>query len=837
MTVTPTMAAYFNSVGYKPFREQWTYHNSDARFRFSACGRRFGKSTMAARDVIPRYLLKPDKRVWCVGPTYDLSEKEFRVIWNDLIIKKRFGRDKRVKKAYNKRSGDMFITLPWQTTVECRSAEHPDLLVGEALDHVIMCEAAKHKKETWDRFIRPSLADKRGSADFPSTPEGFNWFYESWQFGRDPDLPEYACVDEKTEILTQRGWLRYDQVREGDQTLSINPKTGLSAWDTIESVHQYSGQHDLTRMESNQFSALTTGNHRWLVNSRPTLDGRSGGWRWKTTDTLAYVDGVPGAAPCVDLPTTSKYSDEFVELVAWIWTEGSHLSDSAKSLSISQSHVVNPENVIRIRRTLEVLAPRPVRNQDGYWSERRDTTRSTRFALGAGLSSRFWSVFLRHKVVDPAFVLSLTEAQLRLFVDVSQLGDGCTKGANNSIGQKSLDQLQAVQMACCLLGIPTTVRHSGPDAWKLLLGKRQFIRPKQAQMSSLRITKELYEGTVWCVSTHNANWLARRSGSVYYTGNSWKFPSWYNTNVYPLGRDDPEIILLQKTMVKEWFEQEIGADFSSFVGKIFPDWDEFLHVRPHVFRPEWKNYITFDWGYTNPLAAVEFQVSPSDQIYIWRVYYKNYKTIPDVARELKAQEHPEGYHVDLCFGDPADPEAVEMMTRELVKDEPAESPYRGAPVWAPPGLKNDYTWRDGIDLMSEFMKNNREVGQDEWGTPEYEPAYFVDPRCREVIKEHSNYRSKAPVKGQNVPELGNKIEDHTIDAIRYALLCIFKIGCQYHLADVMAPVPLVSAGARKLERTAVTDSALVGLVSGGPDVYAGAAFSSSGGTFTQNMDF
>src|SRR6266705_1521722 len=202
-----------------------------------------------------------------------------------------------------------------------------------------------------------------------------------------------------------------------------------------------------------------------------------------------------------------------------------------------------------------------------------------------------------------------------------------------------------------------------------------------------------------------------------------KFPSWYNRVVYPGGRSDPEIKLLEKTMDAEWFKQEIGADFASFAGKIFPEWDESVHVRAHKFRPEWKNYIAFDWGYANPLAAVEFQVSPTDQIFVWRVYYKKYKTIPDVAGELLEQTNTNGYHLDLAFGDPADPEAAALMSQKL-----------GVMVYAPKDLKANFTWLDGIMLMREFQKPDRETHQDEWGTPFYEPSFFVDPRCREVIK-------------------------------------------------------------------------------------------------------
>src|SRR5690348_15305866 len=176
---------FFRQIGYQPHREQLLFHNSKARFRIPVCGRRFGKSKMAGSDLEP-HLFLPNKMDWIIGPTYDLGEKEFRVVWDDLIIGLRMGQDKSIKKAYNKKQGNMYIEFPWQTRLEVRSADHPENLVGEALDRAIMSEAAKHKMETWERFVRPALADKRGQADFPTTPEGFNWLHNLWQLGRDP---------------------------------------------------------------------------------------------------------------------------------------------------------------------------------------------------------------------------------------------------------------------------------------------------------------------------------------------------------------------------------------------------------------------------------------------------------------------------------------------------------------------------------------------------------------------------------------------------------------------------------------------------------------------------
>lgn len=438
--------AFFAKIGYTPHSDgQHQYHRSKARFRIPCCGRRYGKSTMAGRDFEPKLFI-PKSRYWIVGPTYDLAEKEFRVIWDDLIVDMGLGRDKRVKKAYNKRSGEMYIEFPWQTRIECRSAEHPQHLVGESLDWVIMSEAAKHKKDTFERFIRPALADRRGGADFPTTPEGFNWLHDLWQLGQNPDIKEYV---------------------------------------------------------------------------------------------------------------------------------------------------------------------------------------------------------------------------------------------------------------------------------------------------------------------------------------SWRFPSWDNPVVYPGGREDPEILLLEQTTTPEWFMQEIGADFASFVGKIFPEWDEHKHVKKHTFRPDWPNYITFDWGYTNPLAAVEFQVSPDDKIYIWREHYKSFTTIPDHCQMLRNREHPEGYHLDLGFGDAADPEAAAVVSELLV------------PILAEDEAKSN--WRQGIDLIRSFMRD-RPTGlvADEFGTPLEAPAFFVDHSCVNVIREFNNYRSQTNSRGTNVPEFGQKMDDHTLDAIRYGLMHLFELGAKHHLNEVFS---------------------------------------------------
>lgn len=442
---------YFELIGYDPHPRQRLFHESIARFRVPICGRRFGKSVMAAREFEPA-LMMPNRRYWIVGPTYDLGEKEFRVIWNDMIIKMGLGKERQVKRSYSKKQGDLSIEFPWGTKIEVRSADRPENLVGEGLHGVIMSEAAKHSPETWERFIRPALTDYRGTAVFPTTPEGQNWIYDLWKLGRDPSEPDFE---------------------------------------------------------------------------------------------------------------------------------------------------------------------------------------------------------------------------------------------------------------------------------------------------------------------------------------SWQFPSWENPHVYPQGRSDPEILLIQRTTSDEEFKQEYAADFTSFSGKMYSEWDEATHVQHVPFIPALPNYIAFDWGWAAPMAAIEFQIDSFQRVRVWREHYKSRVRLKDFLYELKFRDQPEDYHLDLCFGDAADPEAVVSVSEDF------------CPCYADPRSKQGTSGgsyesgkREGIELIKGLLKL-QEVDQDEYGTPIEEPWLIVDHSCHNIIREFNNYRLAAPVRGQDPKEQTFKSDDHALDALRYGLMHVFKLGATASLGDVM----------------------------------------------------
>lgn len=179
----------FERLGYTPHEHQLKIHNSEARFLIPCCGRRFGKSIVAGHEITWR-AMQPDQYIWIVGPTYRLGEKEYRVVYDDF---KRKLNIPKMRASNNVKQGDMRIELPWNTVIEVVSAEKPDGLVGEGLNFVCMSEAALHAQSTWDMYVGPALADNRGSAIFPSTPRGNNWYKGLYQLGHDPSASDFQA--------------------------------------------------------------------------------------------------------------------------------------------------------------------------------------------------------------------------------------------------------------------------------------------------------------------------------------------------------------------------------------------------------------------------------------------------------------------------------------------------------------------------------------------------------------------------------------------------------------------------------------------------------------------
>jgi hypothetical protein len=419
----------FKKLGYKPHSlGQKSFHDSQARFRTACCGRRYGKSFMEGHELTDRMFV-PDSINWIVAPKYVLGEKEFRVVWNDF---KKLGLLKGCRTHYNIHQGRMDIHFPEvNSLLEVKSADRPDGLVGEGIDHVCMSEAAKHNRSTWEMYIRPALSDKRGSADFVSTPQGFNW---------------------------------------------------------------YKGMYDI-----------------------------------------------------------------------------------------------------------------------------------------------------------------------------------------------------------------------GAD----------------------KVRFEDYQ--------------------------AWKFPSWENRFVYPGGFDDPEIQEIKARVSEMWFKQEIAAEFTSFEGQIYPEFNPDVHVRKFEYNTAYKNWWGLDFGYVDPFVCLDIMIDPSDRCWVWREYFQSYRATNEHGIILKNRDNPPQFHVDAIAADPRGADEIATLTFTL----------GGI-------LNNAYGWSLGVEAIKQALKV-REDGL---------PGLIIHPRCTNLIRQMQGLRAHESKEDRNAKVGQHDYDDHGPDALRYFFNEYFVGGANRSLRDV-----------------------------------------------------
>lgn len=152
--------------------------NCKARFRVAICGRRFGKTHLAIREL-SRFATVPNSEIFYVAPTIKQSRN---IVWKKL-------KNKLQSLNWVKRTNEthLSITLHNGSTITLKGAESSDSLRGVGLNFIVLDEFADFKdKSAWYEVLRPTLADTEGHALFIGTPKGKgNWAHDIYNMYRE----------------------------------------------------------------------------------------------------------------------------------------------------------------------------------------------------------------------------------------------------------------------------------------------------------------------------------------------------------------------------------------------------------------------------------------------------------------------------------------------------------------------------------------------------------------------------------------------------------------------------------------------------------------------------
>lgn len=272
----------------------------------------------------------------------------------------------------------------------------------------------------------------------------------------------------------------------------------------------------------------------------------------------------------------------------------------------------------------------------------------------------------------------------------------------------------------------------------------KYIRPTLADEQGWSLHSSTPEGKNWFYH----NWRRGQDPNDE-SWDSWRFGSWDNPHVYPLGASpvglqmlreainggraitkrlrkncgvDDEIIEFMLDLSEEAFNQEIGADFTEFVGRVFKGFDEEVHVGDFPFMSSWKTYAACDYGFTDPFVWLLIQEDLYGNIYVLDEIYETGLSIDDAARLIDARGLAPGGLLEF-MPDPASPSDTLALERHLR-------------VRANRNTGGERNIR--LRYIRESLKDiNTHLDIDD---PLRHPRLQIDRKCVNLIREMQEYR-------------------------------------------------------------------------------------------------
>jgi hypothetical protein len=167
---------------------QQTILSALTRYSVLACGRRFGKTTLAIH-LACQTAYTNGQPVGFFAPTYKLLTEAWRDMSAALIPV--IARSNATERRIEITNGGVVEFWTLEDANAGRSRKYARVLIDEA-------GMVPNLGAIWETAIRPTLADLSGDALFAGTPKGHNFFWDCWRRGQDALDTEWSSWQRPT---------------------------------------------------------------------------------------------------------------------------------------------------------------------------------------------------------------------------------------------------------------------------------------------------------------------------------------------------------------------------------------------------------------------------------------------------------------------------------------------------------------------------------------------------------------------------------------------------------------------------------------------------------------
>lgn len=193
-------------------------------------------------------------------------------------------------------------------------------------------------------------------------------------------------------------------------------------------------------------------------------------------------------------------------------------------------------------------------------------------------------------------------------------------------------------------------------------------------------------------------------------------------------------------------------------GAVYDEFDEDTHVVDFMPRgwQTWTQVRAIDFGFTNPFACLWAVVDPDGRIWVFKCRKVAQITIPVHAKAIRCET---AGPVEWTVADPEDADGRAQLHAAGIPTVPANK---------------------AISVGVQAVKDRLKLAGD--GRPR---IYFLRSACQDLIDEMQSYEWAPAKEGYADKEVPVKLNDHTMDALRYLIMRLDKPINPHSVAGAM----------------------------------------------------
>lgn len=212
-----------------------------------------------------------------------------------------------------------------------------------------------------------------------------------------------------------------------------------------------------------------------------------------------------------------------------------------------------------------------------------------------------------------------------------------------------------------------------------------------------------------------------------------------------------ELERARRDMDERVYAQEFCADFRTFGGQVYTDFDRARHVPadPIPFLPGAEYALGMDFGWSSPSVVLFANIDAQENVTVFAEYERRETPIPVIGLAIKNQVP--GALPTLIACDPAGAAKSEAMGLDAVSE--LRSLFGREVV----RYRSNYPGviQDGINIVRKWLRNGK---------------LKVSRNCPKLIQALEMYRYPDPKDNvQSELPLKDGISDHSVDALRYLM--------------------------------------------------------------------